>query len=99
MVVLCDAALGFVQEPRAESSLAALERMLVTRSRVRRDGAIIEVNAEDLVPSDVVVVEAGYRVPADGRWFLAVDLQLDESASGLPEKRLLVSAQFEWWRV
>ena len=80
VVVLFNAVLGFVQEHRAESSLAALERMLVTRARVRRGGVIIEVNAEELVPGDVVVVDAGDRVPADGRWFVTVDLQVDESA-------------------
>ncbi len=80
VVVVFNAVLGFVQEHRAESSLAALERMLVTRARVRRDGVIIEVNAEELVPGDVVLVDAGDRVPADGRWFVTVDLQVDESA-------------------
>ncbi len=80
VVVLFNAVLGFVQEHRAESSLAALERMLVNRARVRRGGVIIEVNAEELVPGDVVLVDAGDRVPADGRWFVTVDLQVDESA-------------------
>ena len=80
VVVVFNAVLGFVQEHRAESSLAALERMLVTRARVRRDGVTIEVNAEELVPGDVVLVDAGDRVPADGRWFVTVDLQVDESA-------------------
>ena len=80
VVVLFNAVLGFLQEHRAESSLAALERMLVTRARVRRDGVIIEINAEELVPGDVVVIDAGDRVPADGRWFVTVDLQVDESA-------------------
>ena len=74
VVVLFNAVLGFVQEHRAESSLAALERMLVNRARVRRGGVIIEVNAEELVPGDVVLVDAGDRVPADGRWFVTVDL-------------------------
>ncbi|MHB1474802.1 MAG: cation-translocating P-type ATPase [Dermatophilaceae bacterium] len=80
VVVVFNAVLGFVQEYRAETSLAALERMLVTRARVRRDGSIIVVDAEELVPGDVVLVEAGDRVPADGRWLVTVDLQIDESA-------------------
>ncbi len=80
VVVLFNAVLGFVQEHRAESSLAALERMLVTRARVRRGGVITEVSTEELVPGDVVVVDAGDRVPADGRWFVTIDLQVDESA-------------------
>lgn len=80
VVVLANAILGFVQENRAESSLAALEKMLETRARVRRDGALSVVPADELVPGDVVLVEAGDRVPADGRWVLAVDLEVDESA-------------------
>ena len=80
VVVVFNAVLGFAQEYRAESSLAALERMLVTRARIRRDGTIAEVVAEDLVPGDVVLVEAGDRVPADGRWVVAVELEVDESA-------------------
>ena len=80
VVVAFNAVLGFAQEYRAEASLAALERMLVTRARVRRDGAISLVDAEVLVPGDVVLVDAGDRVPADGRLLVAVDLQIDESA-------------------
>ncbi|GIU86574.1 MAG: hypothetical protein KatS3mg009_1089 [Acidimicrobiia bacterium] len=80
VVVLANAVLGFVQEHRAESSVAALERMVEARARVRRDGVVSVVPAEDLVPGDVVVLEAGDRVPADGRWTVAVDLEVDESA-------------------
>ncbi len=80
VVVVFNAVLGFVQEHRAELSLSALERMLVTRARVRRNGEIDEVNAEDLVPGDVVLIETGDRVPADGRWLVTVDLHVDESA-------------------
>ena len=78
-----------MQQHRAESSLAALERMLVTRACVRRGDVIIEVDAEELVPGDVVVVDAGDRVPADGRWLVTVDLQVDESAftgESLPDR-------------
>jgi len=80
VVVTFNAVLGFAQEYRAEASLAALERMLVTRARVRRDGSISVVDTEDLVPGDVVLVDAGDRVPADGRWLVTADLQIDESA-------------------
>lgn len=80
VVVMFNAVLGFIQEYRAESSLAALKRMLVTRASVRRDGVTFEVDAEDLAPGDVVIVEAGDRVPADGRWLLVADLHVDESA-------------------
>ncbi len=79
-VVLINATVGFYQEYRAEQSLAALKGMLPVRARVRREGKKIEVAAEDLVPGDVVLLEAGDPVPADGRLLLAAGLEVDESA-------------------
>jgi Ca2+-transporting ATPase len=80
VVLVINAVLGFVQEHRAERSLAALRRMLVASAKVRRGGAVLEVPADDLVPGDVVLVEAGDRVPADGRLVVAASLEIDESA-------------------
>lgn len=79
-VVLLNAALGFYQEYRAERSLAALKGMLPIRARVRREGRIVEAPARDVVPGDVVLLEAGERVPADGRLVIAVSLAIDESS-------------------
>lgn len=79
-VVLFNAVLGFVQEHRAEEAVAALRRMLARTARVRRGGAVAEVPAEDLVPGDVVLLEAGDRVPADGRVVAARALEIDESS-------------------
>ena len=79
-VVVMNAIVGFYQEWRAEQSLAALKAMLPVRARVRREGKKIEVPAEDLVPGDVVLLEAGDPVPADGRLFVAAGLEVDESA-------------------
>ena len=71
-VMLINATLGFYQEWRAEQSLLALKEMLPVRARVRRDGQKIDIPATDLVPGDLVLVEAGDLVPADGRlWFAA----------------------------
>ena len=67
VVLVINALLGFLQEVRAERSLAALKAMLVARARVRRDGTVVEIDAVDLVPGDVVLLDAGDRVPADGR--------------------------------
>jgi Ca2+-transporting ATPase len=78
-VVLLNAALGFYQEYRAERSLAALKGMLPLAARVRREGRIVETPAHDVVPGDVVLLEAGERVPADGRLFVANSLAIDES--------------------
>ena len=80
VVLLINAVLGFVQENRAERSLAALRQMLVATARVRRGGVATEVAATDLVPGDVVLVEAGDRIPADGRIVAAHSLEIDESA-------------------
>jgi P-type Ca2+ transporter type 2C len=79
-VLLVNAILGYVQEAKAESAMAALEKMLVARVKVRRGGTLEEVSTEDLVPGDVVMLEAGDRVPADGRLLLAVNASIDESA-------------------
>ena len=79
-VMLVNASLGFYQEWRAEQSLLALKEMLPLRARVRRDGQKIDIPATDLVPGDVVLVEAGDLVPADGRLWFAAGLEVDESA-------------------
>ncbi|RJG03524.1 cation-translocating P-type ATPase [Noviherbaspirillum sedimenti] len=80
IVVAFNALVGFYQEYRAEASLAALKKMLPAKARVRRDGATREVAAEDLVPGDIVLLEAGDSVPADGRLLQAIHLAVDESA-------------------
>lgn len=79
-VMLINASLGFYQEWRAEQSLLALKEMLPLRARVRRDGQKIDIPATDLVPGDLVLVEAGDLVPADGRLWFAAGLEVDESA-------------------
>lgn len=80
VVVLINASVGFYQEYRAERSLAALKNMLPVKTLVRRDGQKRVIPAEELVPGDVVLLEAGDRVPADGRLFFAAGLEVDESA-------------------
>ncbi len=80
LVVFLNALIGFVQENRAEASLEALKKMLTASSRVRRDGDVMEVATDDLVPGDIVLVEAGDRIPADGRLVLAANLEIEEAA-------------------
>jgi Ca2+-transporting ATPase len=75
-----NAILGFIQEYRAERALSALKRMVAFRARVRRGGQVAEIAAEELVPGDVVLLEAGERVPADGRLIFTHSLEVDESA-------------------
>lgn len=79
IVLLINAIMGFVQENRADNALAALKGMLETIVRVRRDGDVQEVPATELVPGDVVLLEAGDRVPADGRFVVTASTSVDES--------------------
>ncbi len=79
-VMLINATVGFYQEWRAEQSLLALKAMLPLRARVRRGGQKIDILATDLVPGDMVLLEAGDSVPADGRLWFAAGLEIDESA-------------------
>ncbi|MDP2773566.1 MAG: HAD-IC family P-type ATPase, partial [Nocardioides sp.] len=80
VVVLLNAGIGFVQERKATRSLAALKQMLVPVAIVRRDHVVVSVPSADLVPGDVVLLEAGTRVPADGRLLAAHDLAVDQSS-------------------
>ena len=80
IVVLLNAALGFIQEHRAENALAALKNMLAPSARVRRDGSVRQVDASELVPGDIVLLEAGDRVPADARVLLAHAAEVAEAA-------------------
>ncbi len=79
VVLLINATMGFVQENRADNALDALKGMLETTVRVRRDGAVVTVPVSDVVPGDVVLLEAGDKVPADGRFVLAASTTIDES--------------------
>jgi Ca2+-transporting ATPase len=58
---------GLYQERRAADSVAALRKMMNIQARVRRDGQILEIPLEEVVPGDVALFEAGDRIPADGR--------------------------------
>ena len=80
VVVLTNAIIGFIQENRAEASLDALRRMLSPSTRVRRNGQVQNISTVDLVPGDIVIVEAGDRIPADGRIITAINLEIDEAA-------------------
>ncbi|MGB9589087.1 MAG: HAD-IC family P-type ATPase, partial [Armatimonadota bacterium] len=79
-VLLLNAVIGFLQEYRAERTLEALEELSAPRATVLRDYEEENIDAAELVPGDVVLLEAGDRVPADCRLFLAVNLRTDESA-------------------
>ncbi len=79
-VVFINAIVGFLQEAKAEKAIESLARMVTTETTVRRDGRKQRIPSERLVPGDVVLLQAGDRVPADLRLFRVKGLQVDEAA-------------------
>jgi len=79
VIVFLNAFLGFYQEMHTEKTMEALEKLAAPKAKIIRDDELREISAEDIVPGDVVVLEAGDRIPADGRIIEANDLQVDES--------------------
>ena len=79
-VVVINAFVGFCQEYRAERSLDALKAMLPLKARVRRDGKVREIGADAVVPGDLLLLEAGDSVAADGRLSFCSGVDIDESA-------------------
>ncbi len=80
VVVVINAILGFLQEYRAERSMAALKKMLAPTAEVRRNGETVTLSAEELVPGDIVKLATGDRVPADGRVIATHSFEVDESS-------------------
>ena len=66
-VLVLNAVIGFVQETRAEKAMEALIRMAAPKARVRRDGRVQMLAATEIVPGDIITIEAGDKVPADAR--------------------------------
>ena len=79
-VVLINAILGVVQESKAEKAIEALQEMSAAHSKVLRDGRIQIIPSEDLVVGDIVLLEAGDAVPADGRILESASLKIEEAA-------------------
>ena len=79
-ILLLNGVLGFVQEYRAEAALEALKQISAPTATVIRDGVERDIPAEELVPGDIVLLEAGDKVPADGRLVEAAALRVDEAA-------------------
>jgi P-type Ca2+ transporter type 2C len=80
IIVVLNAFLGFTQEYRAERAMAALKQLSVPTVRVRRDGQVREIEATRLVPGDIILLEAGARVPVDARVIESVNLRAEEAA-------------------
>lgn len=78
-VVIVNAAIGFIQEGRAEQALSAIRKMIDPKASVLRDGRRMTVPADQIVPGDIVLIEAGDRVPADLRLIRARNLKIEEA--------------------
>src|SRR5688500_841069 len=78
-IVVINAVVGFIQEWRAEKAMEALATMSASHARVQRDNQSVEIPAADLVPGDVVTIEAGNVIPADVRFIETYTLKVDES--------------------
>jgi len=79
-VVLINAIIGYIQESRAEQAIAALAKTMTTEATVIRNEKVVHLPAAELVPGDIVQLQAGTRVPADLRLVTSRDLQITEAA-------------------
>ena len=79
-IVVLNAIMGLIQEEKAEKSIEALKQMTPQLAKVIRNKSIIQINAEDLVPGDVIILEAGSNIPADCRIIENTNLKIEESS-------------------
>lgn len=92
VIILMNSALGFVQEYKAEKAMEALEKISAPTARVIRDGSEMKIPAKDLVPGDLLVLEAGDILPADSRIIEQSSLQIDEASltgESIPPKKIV----------
>ncbi|MEM2782035.1 MAG: cation-translocating P-type ATPase [Nitrososphaerota archaeon] len=80
IIVMAATILGFVQELRAEKALEALKKMLSPRINVIRDGKVVNIATKEIVPGDVMLLEAGDKIPADARLIYVANLQVNEAS-------------------
>ncbi|MFA9397534.1 MAG: calcium-translocating P-type ATPase, PMCA-type [Clostridiaceae bacterium] len=80
IVILINAVVGVVQESKAEKALEALKKMSTPKAIVKRNGEIIEIQSEEIVPGDIVILDAGRYIPCDLRLIETANLKVDESA-------------------
>ena len=89
-IVLLNAVIGFAQEYRAEKAIEALKKLAAPKARVLRDGKEERIDAAELVPGDVIVIEEGDKIPADCRLLEAISLEADEASltgESIPAKK------------
>lgn len=79
-IVVLNAIVGLIQESKAEKSIEALKKLTAPKAKVKRNGNVVTINSEELVPGDVIVIETGDYVPADCRLIQCCRLKVEESA-------------------
>jgi Ca2+-transporting ATPase len=80
LVVILNAVIGVIQEYKAEKAIEALQKMATPTSLVRRNSEVKEINSEEIVPGDIIILDAGRFIPADIRLIESANLQIEESA-------------------
>ncbi|MCW4053497.1 MAG: HAD-IC family P-type ATPase, partial [Candidatus Bathyarchaeota archaeon] len=78
-IVVLNAVIGFIQEYRSEKAIEALKKLATPKARVIREGKETQIPAREIVPGDIILLEAGDRIPADGRLLEVISLSIDES--------------------
>lgn len=92
IILLFSAGLGFIQEYRAERVLEALKKMTAPRARVKRNGELLDIPSRGIVPGDIIILNAGDRVPADSRLIEVVNLKTNEASltgESLPVEKII----------
>lgn len=79
-IVVLNALMGVIQESKAEKSIEALKKLTAPKAKVKRNGKVVEISSEELVPGDIITIETGDFVPADARLVQSVHLKIEESA-------------------
>ena len=92
IIVILNGLFGFIQEYKAEKAIEALRKLAALKARVIRGGIEKEIDSIELVPGDIIVLETGSKVPADGRLFQVSGLEADESSltgESVPSKKII----------
>jgi Ca2+-transporting ATPase len=80
IIVIAIAIVGFLNEFKAEKTVEALRKLVAQKAKVRRDGEVIEIDAKDVVPGDIAILEEGQKIPADIRLTKIISLRVDEAS-------------------
>ncbi|MCY6371904.1 calcium-translocating P-type ATPase, PMCA-type [Clostridium ganghwense] len=80
VVIVLNAVIGIIQESKAEHSLEALKTLSTPKAIVKRDGELTEISSEDIVPGDIIIIDAGRYIPCDLRLIETANLKIEESA-------------------